>query len=201
MTLTISHRNLEQVRADPRSALAVTSGGGYNRTLALYRSVYDFHRSGSAAAAETSLRNYLEARPRADDDRYLDRFAAYVDAFNASGNSVFSTEQGVKLDLGSGIELGGRINRLDLVEEGGYAAWLFAKAMPLWQQELRMPLLQLFVAESLGVDTRQVSVGFYAFDTAAYAARVFPKGSVDAALSAAQSVAREVAAALATPAP
>lgn len=191
--MRISHRSLEEVRRDPRAALSGGStGGGYNRTLALHDAVYAFHASRDQARGEALLRRHLEKKPHSGDGAYLDYYVEYVGAIATLGNETFSTEQSVTLSLGEGIELGGQINRIDLVPAGGYAAWLFSTKPVRWGSELRMPLLQHFVADLLGVGPRDVSVGFYTFATGLHEGRVYTGSEVKNAMDEARALAEQI---------
>jgi hypothetical protein len=73
----------------------------------------------------------------------------------------------------------------------GYAAWIF-DAADTWQEELRFPLLQWYVASELGADLSEVTVGRYSFDTAIYQRTQFDAVHIDAAFEEAQHVLAEL---------
>lgn len=129
-------------------------------------------------------------------DNLPDGDVAVLYEFHAQGNVVYATQQRIALSLGSDIELGGRIERLDLVPAGGYAAWLFqVRPRPRrWQGYLRMPLIQKAVADSLGTRVDMVSVGMYWFEPEEYSARIFRASEVTGAVQEAQRVAAQIAA-------
>lgn len=169
------------------------NSGGWNRTMALFQSVRMSHEE-DPRAGRAYKEAYLARRPRAGDGWYLHYLDEYLARFTEQGNVVYATQQRIALDLGSGVELAGRIERLDLVPAGGYAAWLY-QVVPRprrWQRHLRMPLIQRAVADSLGAPLHEVSVGMYWFEPAEYSAKSY----ADAEVRAAVEEARDLAAAL-----
>jgi hypothetical protein len=72
----------------------------------------------------------------------------------------------------------GELSRLDLADNGKYAAWVFMEVPQGWRGELRMPLLQGAVADRLGVDPLLVSVGIYSFNLRSYETTVFSRQQI-----------------------
>jgi hypothetical protein len=72
----------------------------------------------------------------------------------------------------------GEVSRLDLADNGRYAAWVFMELPQGWRGELRMPLLQGAVADRLGVDPLLVSVGTYSFKLRSYETSVFSRQQI-----------------------
>jgi hypothetical protein len=190
----VSHRNLETLRVDPSRILKPRQGGnGRNPTNALWQAIKAFHDQGRLHAHDL-----LEGRLAAlgvVDETYGDQLDAYIASYEAQGNTSFSTWQNADLPLGASVTLGGRIDRLDVRTEGGYAGWLFAtKPKPLkWRGRLSMPLLQYEIATALGVSTDEVSVGFYWVDRDAYDEQRFTRAQIDDARQESAQLAQRIA--------
>jgi len=75
----------------------------------------------------------------------------------------------------------GQIARVDLVREGGYAAWLLRNATSDgWADELRLPLIQNALATAvLNVNISEVSVGVYAFEDRQVHLRCFSSAEIE----------------------
>jgi len=67
----------------------------------------------------------------------------------------------VDLDIGHGITLGGEISRVDIeAARGEYRAILLDAPASDWTRELRMPLIQIAMAQKFERDPSDVTVGF-----------------------------------------
>jgi hypothetical protein len=83
------------------------------------------------------------------------------------------------------LSCSGQLGRLDLVPAGGYVAWLFRKGeLGDWERELRMPLIQGIVSDSLlRVPASEVQVGVYAIAAKEVALRTFADSEIKDARS------------------
>lgn len=192
--MNIPHRRLEWVRRDAaRAARLGAGGGGDNPTNALWRAIPTFHAKGRLASHD-QLESKL-AKFATTPNAYHELLDSYIASFEAQGNVARMVWQPVRLDLGHGVSLGGRIDRLDDRSDGGHAAWLFAMrpAPRRWRRRLAMPLLQLEVARALGVSTDQVSVGFCWFLAGEYSEHSYAEREVLQALNEARRLATDIA--------
>ena len=113
--------------------------------------------------------------------KLLNELNLYVDAYQASGNTIASLGTRIGITIDPDFQLTGEIPRIDLVPSGGYAVWLFSRTTNQWRDELRMPIIQYYFAQTLGVDISSVSVGFYFFSAARYDSYQYSDTTIEAA--------------------
>jgi hypothetical protein len=188
--MKLSLTQLETARANPRAmAIALRSGEkahlSFSRALALYLSARKYHQENDDLS---SARDYLIdvyrrnfVRPQ-EMLKLLDELERYAAAYRASGNTIIRLRTRISITIDTDFQLTGEIPRLDLVPNGGYAVWLFSRSANQWRDELRMPLIQLYFAQTLGVAASGVSVGFYFFSAARYESYRYPQTKIDAAM-------------------
>jgi hypothetical protein len=195
----IRHGDLEIARKDPiawRRSLAGRSGGGLSQHMLLLHAVHRFHRQGERIDQaiehlhELFRRHYVKP---ADLARLEAQLVTYADAYRTQTGRAIGTRIRVSHPIGPDLVLAGEIARLDLIPGGGYAAWLFGRVTEPWHDQLRMPLLQQFVATRMGAPIHEVSVGFYRFDTGTYEGECFSCADIDAAVAESAGIARVLA--------
>jgi hypothetical protein len=188
--MKLSLTQLEIARANPRAmAIALRSKEkarlSFSRALALYLSARKYHQENDDL---TTARDYLIDMYRRNFVRpeellkLLDELGRYAAAYRATGNTIIKLRTRISITIDADFELTGEIPRLDLVPNGGYAVWLFSRNTNQWREELRMPIIQLYFARTLGVAVSGVSVGFYFFTAARYESYRYPQTQIDAAM-------------------
>lgn len=170
-------RDLELVRQDP--SILITGGQpayhyrGQSKRRTLQLATYEFHRQGGDLqwAAEHFRAMYKRNFKREDRltelERDLARYAAAYQRYQQLGYEQFQSRLHAKIPVDTALQLVGEIPRLDIAPTG-YAAWLFCETFWTWKDELRMPLLQAYVAEQMGAPWGEVTIGVYCFDTGAH---------------------------------
>jgi hypothetical protein len=170
--MRISHGKLEEIRRHPGT---LRVGGtvqfysfGYARALQF--AVYRLHDAGldeGIAHLETLYRRHFKRPERLGS--LISQLKGYDAAFQAQGNIVLQKNARLEEAIEPDAYLVGEIARIDLVPgSGGYAIWLLGQTRYDWRSELRMPLLQEWLASRLGASPSDVMVGFYFFDTGTY---------------------------------
>ena len=180
-----------------RAKLNPSGGGprpGYAGTVKL--AIYFFHKSGNETAARAHLRDLL--------DRFQDRsqkaiaeqeFESYLRWYAAERPVVASHRVRLGFSLGSGIILGGDVSRVDVdVTSGGYRAVQLGTPGAGWRSELRMPLIQLGVADRYQREAAEVRVGFQHLDGSNLSLVSFSEAELQAAGRGARGIAQRVAA-------
>jgi hypothetical protein len=170
-------RDLEEAATDPiayRTKMTsnnASSGPRYGYFNVLRNAIRRFHESGGN---ETAARRYLQdgidsfvdnLAKREDTEDKLDW---YIDIWRSSSLITVDTMSRITVPLpsrsSSDLTCSGEITRVDIVPTGGYAGWLFRNNnIDDWLNELRMPLIQETLAQTLGVSSSQVTVGVYGF--------------------------------------
>jgi hypothetical protein len=179
--MRISHTDLEVCVRNPRqwyaSTIAAPTHGykmGYERVLRL--SVFHFHKT-TAEAARDYLTDMIKKHQLKNTTRVSEienGLEAYIKWTISERLKVAGTHVRISLALGF-LELRGEIGRVD-VTDSGYRGVLLSEAVPNWQAQLRMPLIQAAIASLYGRPTERTEVGFQELDgsnlqTVIYASR------------------------------
>ena len=185
--MRLSLTQLETARSDPR-AMATTLRSGtksrlrFSRAQALYLSARKFHKQNdNLTAARDYLiavyrRNFLQPKEML---KLLNELDLYAGAYQATGNTITNLGARISITIDSDFQLTGEIPRIDIVPSGGYAIWLFSRSDRQWKDELRMPIIQYYFAQTFGVDISSVSVGFYFFTAARYDSNRYSQAKID----------------------
>ena len=195
--MRLRHSDLEAARTDPIAFSNRDDGGGFGQTKirALHQAVFKYHRPGETLATAT---DYLENAfaTRFKTASRLDEFVGYLDdydrLFRLSSNVVIKVMLRISVLLTQNVTLVGEVPRLDITAGGGYAAWLFSEKPRDWRDELRMPIVQAYIASLMGVKQDHVAVGFYFFAPAAYESVTYSATAVAAAFREATALAQAI---------
>jgi len=199
--LRISIAELEVCRQDVagwvRSRLHPSGGGprlGYAGAVKL--AIYRFHKGGNDTGARAHLRDLLD-RFQSDYHKAAaeQEFDSYLRWYASNQPIVASHRVRLGYPLGGGVILGGEVSRVDVdAARGGYSAVLFGNPRPDWQSEIRMPLIQLGIADRYQRGAAEVRVGFQHLDGSNLSLTSFSGADLQAAEQSARDVARRVAA-------
>jgi hypothetical protein len=189
----ISHKHLEACRVSPKAwALSQTLGGGFatfGYKQALGNAICVLHRSGDLKSAEAKLQEFIDRHftNAKKIETMCDQLSAY--AAWLSEADIIIADSNVTLNLPhKGIwHLGGLVARID-VTQSGYRAVLFESFDTTWKQQLRMPLIQLGIAEQYGRPPAEVRVGIHDLAGNVTAETGFGTAKRQAALSEFQSI-------------
>lgn len=144
----------------------------YSYFKSLKGAIYSFHKSNDDMGVGL---NYLEEKlERLKNDQRcietIDQYRWYVEEYRFRGWYSFRTRLDIQISLPPWMppdfRCSGRIGRLDIIPDGGYAVWLFrSRDFEGWTNNLSLPLLQKEVSETiLGVPVSKVKVGIYSFE-------------------------------------
>lgn len=180
-----------------RARLNPAGGGprlGYAGTVKL--AIYFFHKSGNETAARAHLRDLLDRFQGSSQKIAAEHeFESYLRWYRAHQPIVASHRVRLGLSLGNGVILGGEVSRVDVdVRNGGYRAVQLGTPLAGWRSELRMPLIQLGVAERYQRDAAEVRVGFQQLDGSKLSLVSFSEAELRAAEQRARGVAQRLAA-------
>lgn len=199
--MRISIAELEVCRQDiagwVRGKLHPTGAGprpGY--AGAVRHAIYRFHKTGNDTAARAHLRDLLD-RFQSDYHKAAaeQEFDSYLRWYASHQPIVASYRVRLGYALGSGVILGGEVSRVDVdATRGGYSAVLLGNPRPNWQSEIRMPLIQLGVADRYQRGAAEVRVGFQDLDGSNHSLVSFSGAELQAAEQSARDVAQRVAA-------
>jgi hypothetical protein len=152
---------------------------GYERVLRL--SIGHFHKSSSQAARDYmakmirkhNLRNVSKIN---EIEISIDRYVRW-----AMSERLKVADTKIKLEYRLGfLELRGEIGRVD-VTGTGYRAVLLGKVPDGWEQQLRMPLIQIAVALMYGRPQDKTEVGFQELNASNLATRIYSERQIQKA--------------------
>jgi hypothetical protein len=198
--IRISHSELAAAEQDFaawwRQKQAPASAGrrlGYAQAIKL--AIYKYHSLQSNRTASLAHFDQLVAARLTNAQRIAQarlQLQAYIDWAEHSGVIVADHRVRLNLALESDVVLGGEVSRIDLQPNGYRAVLLMARAPARWQQESRMPLIQLAVADKYQRFPNDVSVAVQLLDGTALMEATFAANARDAAKTSAIAVARQV---------
>jgi len=112
----------------------------------------------------------------------LGQLETYWDEFQALGSICVEANVRVHHPLTHDNFLVGEAARVDLLPADGRSAlWLLSKDPIAWRSELRMPLLQQWLATRLGSPPSEIDVGFYFVNAGHYESHSFTDAEIEAA--------------------
>ena len=167
--MKISHKDLEACRFSPKSWIqSKKSSGGFGRMgfkQALGYAICEFHKEENVKSALKKLDGYVTNNFKNEKkiQKLYETFDGYTKWFSQSG--IISADANILLNYPSSGQwhLGGLISRVDLTESG-YRAVLFEVAGTGWKDQLRMPLIQLAIANYYGRPEKEIRVGMQNLD-------------------------------------
>jgi hypothetical protein len=184
--MRISHTQLESCLASPRTwyraSVAAESHPylmGYERVLRL--SIFNFHKSSGPAArdymAKMIRKHHLRNVSRITEiEISLDRYVRWAVEERLK---VADTKVNLAHQMGF-LELRGEIGRVD-VTSTGYRAVLFGKAPDGWEQQLRMPLIQVAIALMYGRPQDKTEVGFQEMNASNLTTKIYSQHQIQKA--------------------
>jgi hypothetical protein len=89
----------------------------------------------------------------------------------------------VNIDLTSKLRLGGELPLIKMNNKGGYSIYFFSRESTLWEDELRFPVIQNYVASTLyNVNLNEVEVGIYSLNLKNHLQRSYSKKDINEAV-------------------
>jgi hypothetical protein len=165
----ISHRQLEDCRHSPKAwALNQKTSAGFSTfgyRQALSNAITLFHRLGDPVEANKRLEEFID-RHFTDLKKInvlRNQLIEYTRWYVQTGIITADSNVTLNFPIHSLWHLGGKVARVD-VTDSGYRAILFEEFDGTWKEQLRMPLIQLAIAEKFGRPPAEVRVGFQDLD-------------------------------------
>ena len=198
--IRISHVELAAAQQDFaawwRTKQAPATGGrrlGYAQAVKL--AIYKYHSLQANGPASLAHFDQLVSARLTNAQRIAQarlQLQAYIDWVEDSGVIVADHRVRLNLPLDGEVALGGEVSRIDMIPTGYRAVLLMARAPARWKQELRMPLIQLAVANRYDRPATDVRVAVQLLDGNGLDEGAFPTGVRDDALRSAIATARQV---------
>lgn len=187
--MKISHKELEACRLSPKAWIAQKkeqsesgSQPRFSYNQALNYAISELHKFNNLKQALTKLDSYLKKfKDLNRKESIRTRLVDYAEWLKTSG--VIPVDSNVTINFPSPGQwhLGGWVSRVDIVTSG-YSAVLFGAIDPSWKDQLRMPLIQLGIAERYGRPASEIRVGFQDLEGNKTVNHRFAKAVLDDAL-------------------
>lgn len=171
------------------------AGRNFGYAQAVKLAIYKYHSLQSNRSASLAHFDQLVAARLTNAQRIAQarlQLQAYIEWAEHSGVVVADHRVRLNLTLEVDVVLGGEVSRIDLEPSGYRAVLLMARVPARWQQETRMPLIQLAVADKYQRSPNDVSVGVQLLDGTALTVANFEADARNAALESAVTIARQV---------
>jgi hypothetical protein len=205
----ISFSQLESARKNPTAfakSLSSPSGGTprFSKFMAWQLAIHHYHKErGDLSKAvnyfeTTFIRNFADnSKNTAEREDLIVELQAYSNDNIKKKLTYVEHKKRINIPLTSKIRLGGELPLIKMNNKGGYSVYFFSRASTLWEGELRFPVIQNFVAETLyNVDLSEVEVGVYAVDFRKHLQRSYTQKEVDDAVKELNAIGKAVSLAL-----
>lgn len=168
-------------------------GGGFpvkSRFVDWQRSIYHYHNTQDHNQAISYLTNAFKSHfkdtPKNDLllEEHIVKLQCYLNDLKKKGLVFNDKNRKLVLPLTSRLEMTGLIPMIYLDLNGGYAAYFFQKTEDYWQEKLKFPILQNYIASQIyGCTNAQIRVGVYAFEAEEHFSKCFTDTEVNDALT------------------
>lgn len=198
--MKIGFKQLERLRMNPKSVNDKNAFfGGRSKFMRWQDAIARFHSKGDNI---TEAQKYLEATfarladnslNKRDLKKYMEHLSEYEVDYKALKSQKIEYRMSFSFDIPLGHVLGGQISRVDInTNSDGYSIYSFEKDIDDWEDELRFPLLQSFVADFFGCFSKEVNVGIYHLNDGKHYSKSFPSSKIKEAQKELNEVITEV---------
>lgn len=199
--MKIPHKQLEKVRKNPTdyrgATFKLTHGFAAYPTASMLRcALIDYHKTKSLSSTITYFESMFEKhrKPSRANESIKSTFISYLRDYDAAyADEEVSTVKAfakIYIPIEDRIFITGEILRIDIVNDGGYSACILEKNASSWQKELRMPLLQDYLATELKCSQSDVMVGIYSLASGEHSYKRFTQSQIKNAYVEITSIAR-----------
>lgn len=198
--MKLRHAELETCRQDPIAWTRTVLGGNRRVSMSFERiavmSIYRYHKSGDAEDAVKHLERLAESYHLKNSSKREvceEKIRTYFAWCETSRPVVVSHGIKIRLPLTGDVFLAGEVSRVDIdLESGGYRAVLLTDKELSVEQELRMPLLQMALANRFQRVISDISVGRQHVDASDVVVKSFSERRVKSAFREAKRLAEQI---------
>jgi uncharacterized protein YkuJ len=205
----ISFSQLESARKNPIAfvdSLSNPNGGTprFSKFMAWQLAVHHYHKErGDLPKAinyfeTTFMRNFADnAKNTAEREGLILELVAYSNDNKKKKLTYVEHKKRINIPLTGKIRLGGELPLIKMNNKGGYSIYFFSRESTNWEEELRFPIIQYFVATTLyNVDFSEVEVGIYSLELHKHLQKSYSKKEVDEAVKELNNIGRTISLAL-----
>ncbi len=188
----LTFSQLGSARANPaafKASLATPSQFSYsymqllqNLILRMHQRSWDRSQAGEALQADLE-KHFPSPKRHKEMHELLDQ---YCSSFDSLPHFLAHTRLAVQIEVpanGQSYLVSGKVPRVDLSDDGRYAAVLFTNGSPDPSSDVRLPFVQLGVAQALGVQASDVVPGIYDFESGGHYLLSFSQNQIDEILT------------------
>lgn len=128
--------------------------------------------------------NYKEsAKNQKELEEFVLNLENYAHRAEKRGLTLFDKRRNIRIDLNADLLMTGQIPLIYMNNKGGYTASFFQKQTTLWEDELKYPIIQHHIAETLlGCDLKIVEVGIYSLEDEDFSLKTYSKKAINEAI-------------------
>lgn len=205
----ISFGQLESARKNPAAfAKSLTtpsdSNPRFSKFMAWQLAVHRYHKEkGDLAKAvnyfeTTFMRNFADNyKNNAEREDWILDLQAYSTDDIKRKLTYVEHKKRISIPLTRKVRLGGELPLIKMNNKGGYSIYFFSRDSTLWEEELRFPVIQNYIASTLyKVDLSDVEVGVYCLDLKKHLQRSYTQREIDDAEKELKEIGKAVSLAL-----
>lgn len=188
--LRISLRQLNDLCNSPKDFAASLSSEpakfGKTRNNFLRFAIDKVHRGLTVAEAEEYLeKQLLTFKTQTGNERYIEQFHTYLIRTNELNSKIVKVRDNITVPIKETLnpiyKVSGALARFDLLEDG-YGLWFLATKTESWEEDWRLPIVTATYQKKLGVDSNELTVGVYNFESGIYSRFKFEQNKLDEAM-------------------
>lgn len=193
--MKFSITNLEQVRRNPAEFAKILKGGdssenkfgGYPKSMRWLDAVCEFHKNDNISEAFDALEQALSGRkPTAQHRRELQTLLKALDNYKNEAVkrklSFIKSRAKIYIKVNEEVEIGGIIPLIFMNPASGFSAYFISLDNAAWKSELKFPVIQSFVAETVfKTNVEEIEVGYIDYLSGEFSEKSFSLSELAAA--------------------
>jgi len=202
--IRVSCSNLEDVRKNPTAyaqqllADKKAGGGSYGMFQCWQSKVKEIHSNElSITEAIKSLQqrfmSYADTSTNKKKQEYLlDRLKPYFEEFENKGYTYISSQKRVYWNIIPEVALTGLAPYI-VADENKFVAYFFTEQSITWENQLRFPLLQYYIAKNIcNCEPSQLQIGFYCLNTLSFNLKIYSNEDIEDSIREAENIFRTI---------
>lgn len=200
--MKFSITNLEKARKNPvEFAKMLKSGktsenefGGYPKSMRWLNAVCEFHKNGKLGDAFEAIKSGFSGRKNtAQHRRELQMFYNSLDKYKTDviGRKLvlLKSREKIHLKVNPQVKVAGIIPLIFMKPTSGFSAYFISLDTPAWRSELKFPIIQTFVAESVfKTNVEEIEVGYIDYYTGEFNETAFSVAEINSAVKELESI-------------
>jgi len=191
--IRISCSKLEDVRRSPltfvKQLKEKKKSGGKHGMLQYWQDCARASHTGQLQvpdAIKKLRQNFLSfsenAKNKKRQEFLIDRFAPYMEDFKTMNYTYIGAQKSIEWNMISDVYLTGYTPNL-VSNDGGFASYFYTEHPISWQEQLKFPLIQHYLAEEIfKCTTQDVEVGTYCLSTLSFSLIKYSEADIEAAI-------------------